>query len=126
MKKIAIWMLAGLLVVAFAAPAAGSDNRQDLKVIKKAVKENPSFRPGREVTRFNLEIRDRRGHKDKVRITVPLALFDLISLCADDERIRFEDSDIDFKELLRELKKAGPGMLLEIQDGHGSFKIWLD
>ena len=126
MKKIAIWTFVGLLVVVFAAPAAGAEKGQDLKVIKKAVRENPSYRPGREVTRFNLEIRDTRAHREKVRITLPLALFDLVLKCADNERLRLDDCDVDIRELFEEMKKAGPTALLEIEDRHGSIKIWLD
>ena len=41
MKKAGIWILAGLLAVAFAVPlAASADNRQDLKVIKRAIREH--------------------------------------------------------------------------------------
>ncbi len=126
MKKIAIWTLAGLLVVAFVSPAAGAEKRQDLKVIKKAVRENPNYRPGREVTRFNLEIRDTRAHREKVRITLPLALFDLVLKCADNERLRLDDCDVDIRELFEEMKKAGPMALIEIQDRRGSLRIWLD
>ncbi|MDP2915554.1 MAG: hypothetical protein Q8O91_08895 [Candidatus Aminicenantes bacterium] len=126
MKKIARWTFAGLLVVAFAAPAAGAEKGQDLKVIKKAVRENPGYRSGREVTRFNLEVRDARAHKETVRITLPLAVFDFVLKCAANDRLRFDDCDIDIRGLFEELKKAGPMSLIEIQDGHSSFKVWLD
>ena len=126
MKKIAIWTFAGILFVSFAAPAAGAFQQRDLKIIKKAVRENPSYRSGREVTRFNLEIRETRGHREKVRITLPLALFDLLLRCADNEHLQIEDCDVDIRELFEEMKKAGPTALLEIEDRHGSIKIWLD
>jgi len=126
MKKTAAWILAGLLALTFIVPAAAADNRQDLKVIKRAIRENPDYRAGREATRFNLEIKERGFHRDKFRLTVPLALFDLFFLCAGEERIRLEDCGIDIRALYEELRKAGPGVLLEIQDGRGSFKVWLD
>jgi len=126
MKRIAIWALAGLLAVTFVVPAAASDNRQDLKVIKRAIRENPDYRAGREATRFNLEIKERGFHRDKLRLTVPLALFDLFFLCADNERVRLDDCEVDVRALYEELRKAGPGVLLELQGNHGSLKVWLD
>ena len=126
MKKIAIWTFAGLLVVAFVAPAAGAEKNQDLKVIKRAVRENPEYKSGREVTRFNLEIRDSRAHQETVRITFPLAVLDFLLNCADKDEVRCGDRDIDIRGLFEELKKAGPMSLIEIQDGRGRLKVWLD
>lgn len=130
MKK---WMLITLAVLflAWGAGAFALDRgNDDVQAIRKAVKDNPNYESGREVKWFKVLVTDTRTNKDKVKITLPLALVEAFVKCADDKHLRIRDHncDIDFEALLVELKKIGPMALIEIfdDDEEEAIKVWLE
>ncbi len=100
----------------------------DLQAIKKAVKENPNYEPGKEVKWFKVLVTDTKTSKDRVKITLPIALVEVFIKCADDKHLRIRDShcDINFEELLTELKKIGPMALIEVYEEDELVKVWLE
>ena len=100
----------------------------DLQTIKKAVKKNPQYKKGREVQWFKLLIMDGDCKKDKLEITLPLSLVDLLFECAKDKKMNIDcgDYDLDLRRLYKELKKRGPKSLIEIRGIDGVLKIWLE
>jgi len=100
----------------------------DLQTIKKAVKKNPQYKKGREVQWFKLLIMDGDCKKDKLEITLPLSLVDLLFECAKDKKMNIDcgDYDLDLRRLYKELKKRGPKSLIEIRGVDGVLKIWLE
>ena len=128
MKKTA-WLVLALAGLMFLTPSiASADKRDDLQAIKKAVKENPAYEPGKDVKWFKVLITDTRTNKDTVRITLPIALVEAFVKCADNKHLRIdgEHCDIDFQELLVELKKVGPMALVEVYDHDEVVKVWLE
>ena len=123
--RIVVGVVAALLV---SGAVAAAERSEDFKTFQKAVKANPSYEPGRTVEWFKVEVTDVRNAETKVRITLPIALVDIALKCMDDSRIHLDDSDcdLDVKALWRELKKAGPKVLIEIRDGDGIVKVWFE
>lgn len=129
MKKFML-VVVGLAILAFLFVGAGLANVKDddLQTIKKAVKENPNYEPGKEVRWFKVLVTDTKSNKDRVKITLPLVLVEAFVKCADDKHLRIHDHDcnIDFDELLTELKKAGPTALIELYEEDELVKVWLE
>lgn len=100
----------------------------DLQTIKKAVKKNPQYRRGKEVQWFKLLIMDGDCKKDKLEITLPLALVDLLFECTKNKRMNIDcgDYDLDLRRLYKELKRRGPKSLIELKGEDGVLKIWLE
>jgi hypothetical protein len=100
----------------------------DLKTIKKAVKKNPRYRRGQEVHWFKVLIRDGDSRKDKLEITLPLSLVDLLFECTKDKKMNIDcgDYDLNLRKLYKELKRRGPKSLIEIRGEDGVLKIWLE
>jgi len=128
MKKTAALMTAVFGLALALGPFALADSQQDLQAIKKAVKDNPSYEPGTDVKWFKVLVTDMKTNKDKVRITLPLALVEAFVKCADDKHFRIHDGDcdIDFGALLVELKKVGPRALIEVYEDDETVKVWLE
>ncbi len=128
MKKTTIAVVAMLAVTFLAVPALRADRTRDFQSIQKAVKQNPAYEEGKEVRWFKVLVTDTKTNKDKVRITLPLALVEAFLNCADDKHVRLNDSncDIDFKTLFSEIKKVGPMALIEIVDHDQMVKVWLE
>ena len=110
-----------------AAPAAAA-NHNDFKAIQKAVKKNPTYEPGREAKWLKILITDSRDKEERVSVTLPLSLIELILGCTDSRHFKVDDGDceIDLKALFKDLKKAGPAALIEIRDDGALIKIWLE
>jgi hypothetical protein len=128
MKK-AILIVLFTFCVAFLSGTIGlAKTNDDLQTIKKAVKENPAYEPGKEVKWFKVLVTDAKTNKDRVKITLPLALVEAFVRCADDKHLRIHDHncDIDFDELLTELKKVGPMSLIEVYEDDELVKVWLE
>jgi len=127
--KISTKLAAAAVALMFlsAAPSP-AESRDDIQVIKKAVKENPRCQPGKEVRWFKVLITDGKGKKDKVQITLPIFVVKALAKCAGDEPLRIDESrcDIKLSELLEDLTKAGPLSLLEISENGETVKIWLE
>jgi len=129
MKKTAIVaiviFLAGLMVSpqAYAQPGA--------QEVKKVVKENPQFEAGKAAQWFKVLVTNTRTGTDKVKITLPIALVEVLAKYADHDgkhclKIDREGLDINLSELFAELKKLGPMMFIEVYEEDETVKIWLE
>ncbi|MGZ5513959.1 MAG: hypothetical protein ACXW2O_02485 [Candidatus Aminicenantales bacterium] len=132
MKKTTIVILALFAIIALAAPAVAA-NRNDFKVIQSAVKKspNPEYVEGREVRWFKVLITDSKSSEAKVKLTLPVALIELILSCDDTRHVKINDDkygrcEVDLKALWTELKKAGPMSIIEIEDDGAVVKVWLE
>jgi len=129
MKTARIFIPAVLvLALALSVPAASQD-KGDMQAIKKAVKENPSYQPGKTAQWFKVLVTDSRTGKDKVRVTMPLSLAEAFVKSADDGKSMKVDCDgvkIDLGLFFSELKKLGPMMFIEVYEEDETVKIWLE
>jgi hypothetical protein len=128
MKRTTIAIVAALAVILLATPVLRAERGNDFQTIQKAVKQNPAYEAGKEVKWFKVLITDNRSGKDKLRITLPISLVELLVNCTDEKHMRLKDDgcDIDFKALFAELKKVGPMALIEIMDDDALIKVWLE
>jgi len=128
MKKATFTALAAFALALALGGIALAESHDDIQAIKKAVKENPNYEPGKEVKWFKVLVTDNKAGKDKVRITLPLSLVEAFVKCADDRHLRIDkgNCDIDFGELLVELKKVGPMAIIEIFEEDETVKVWLE
>jgi len=128
MKRTAGLALALIALMVLTPTLASADRRDDLQAIKKAVKENPVYEPGKEVKWFKVLVTDSRNNRETVRITLPIALVEIFANAADDDDIRIDNHkcDLNLRELLSEIKKAGPMALVEICDHDEVIKVWLE
>jgi len=129
MKKTTIFaVLALLAALAFSAPGYSQDKAQD---IKKAVKENPQFESGKPAQWFKVLVTDSKTGKDKVRLTLPISLVEVMAKYAGQDakhclKLDREGMDINLSELFAELKKLGPMMFIEVYEEDETVKIWLE
>jgi hypothetical protein len=128
MRKTAIAILAAVAIALLATPVLRAQNHDDFQAIQKAVKQNPAYEEGKEAKWFKVLITDTKTGKDKVRVTLPLALVEALINCADDKSMKFKEEgcDVDLKALFAELKKVGPMALIEIMDEGSLIKVWLE
>jgi hypothetical protein len=100
----------------------------DLQTIKKAVKKNPQYKKGKEAEWFKLLIMDGDSEKDRLEITLPLSLVDLLFKCTKDKKMNIDcgEYDLDLRRLYKEIKRRGPKSLIEIRGQDGVLKIWLE
>jgi len=128
MKKVAFLALTAFVLTFLLGGIALADGHDDIQAIKKAVKENPNYEPGKEVKWFKVLVTDNKAGKDKVRITLPISLVEAFVKCADDKHLQIDkgECDIDFGELLTELKKVGPMAIVEIFEDDETVKVWLE
>jgi hypothetical protein len=128
MKKTILIVLAVAVALALTLPVLGGERQNDFHAIQKAVKQNPAYEEGKEVKWFKVLITDTRSGKDKVKITLPLALVEAFLQCADNKHVRFnkEECEIDLQALFTQLKKLGPMALIEITDDDALIKVWLE
>jgi len=121
-----IGILAGLGSVA-AAPAAEKD---DLQIIRKAVRENGPDVPSdmKAVKWFKVLVTDNKTNKDKVRISLPFALLEAVSKITEGSEFRFgrKAGDVELGALLAELKKIGPMAIIEVHDENETIKVWFE
>lgn len=129
MKRTAFAIIVILAVIVLAAPAAAA-SRNDFKVIQSAVKNSPKAEAaeGREVRWFKVLITDGRVAEPQIRITLPVALIELILASSDSRHFRVDDEhcDIDLKAVWAALKAAGPMALVQIEDDGAIIKVWLE
>ena len=128
MKKTSFFILIVFISLVFLSPSILANEDFDLKTIKKAVKKNPQYKKGREVQWFKVLIMDNDCKKDKLEITLPLSLVDLLFECTKDKKMNIDcgDYDLNLRKLYKEIKRRGPKSLLEIRGGDGVLKIWLE
>ncbi len=132
MRKTTIVILALFVIGALAAPAFAA-NRNDFKIIQAAVKKipNPGYVEGREVRWFKVLIQDSKSGHAALKLTLPVALIELVLSCDDTRHVKFDDGkrgqcEVDLRALWTELKKAGPMALVEIEDEGAVVKVWLE
>ena len=128
MKKATFPVLAAFALALALGGIALAEGHDDIQAIKKAVKENPNYEPGKEVKWFKVLVTDNKAGKDKVRITLPISLVEAFVKCADNKHLSIDkgECDIDFDELLTELKKVGPMAIVEIYEDDETVKVWLE
>ncbi len=130
-KKIAFAVLAAFALGLAAGPARAAGHSRDFKVIQAAVKDGhraDRAAAGREVRWFKVLIADGRSAEPQLRITLPVALIELVVASTDSRHYRFDDRhcDVDLKAIWRALKEAGPTALVQIEDEGAVIKIWLE
>ncbi len=128
-KKILITLLAVMTVLGSAAFSAPSSENDSWRVVKKAVQEDA--RPARvrgEAKWFKILIMDRHEKGAELKITLPLSLVEGIIQLSSHESFKCNgrEYDIEFSEILDQLKKAGPMALIEISDEDGLIKVWIE
>lgn len=128
MKKVSVFILAVFIAVILLSHLVLAKEDFDLKVIKKAVKKNPQYKKGREVQWFKLLIRDGDCREDKLEITLPLSLVDLLFECTKNKKMDIDCGgyDLDIRRLYKELKRRGPKVLIELKGEDGVLRIWLE
>ena len=128
MKRVAIAVFIALALSSLIANPLLADKKDDFQVIKKAVKENPNYEPGKEAKWFKVLVTDTKTNKDKVRVTLPISLVEVFLKCSEEKHFRWHDKscNVDLKELFTELKKLGPMVLIEVFDEDEIVKVWLE
>jgi len=125
MKKATLSLLVVILLFIFLPNFIQASEDFDLKAIKKAVKKNPQYKKGREVLWFKILIRDGDCKKEKLEITLPISLVDLLFECTKDKKMNIDcgDYDLDIRKLYKEIKRRGPRSLIEIRGKDGVLKM---
>ncbi len=128
MKKTAIVILAVVAFAFLAAPVMRAERNDDFKAIQKAVKQNPAYEEGKEAKWFKVLITDTKSGKERVKVTLPLSLVELLASCTGDKPMNLGEGhcNVDFKTLFAEMKKLGPMALIEIVDEDALVKVWLE
>ncbi len=120
------WVL-GLALLLSAGFLLAEGNHNDLQAIKKAVKKDEKRIESGEAKWLKVLVTDERSGEDKVRITLPLSLLELlIRHDSPDCRIGRDVYDLDLREILAELKKLGPMVVIEVMENDETVKIWLE
>ena len=128
MKKTSFIILVVFISTVFLSPFILAKEDFDLKTIKKSIKKNPQYKKGREVQWFKVLIMDNDCRKERLEITLPLSLVDLLFECTKDKKMNIDcgDFDLNLRKLYKEIKRRGPKSLLEIRGENGVLKIWLE
>ena len=127
MKKrivvLSIWLVVFILAAALFASAA-----DDYKVIKNAVNSSATSAAGQKsVQWFKILVTDKAGDKEKVKISLPLSLVEMMINACPEEKFKVEHGcQIDIRKIWNELKKAGPLALIEVEDHGETVKIWFE
>ncbi len=122
MKKIAVWMVMVLLASAPAFAAAADD----YQVIKNAVK-GAAASGAKAPLFFKIEVKERKGGHDDVKITLPVALVEIMLDACGEEKIKLDcGRNVDLKKVWESLKAAGPLALVQVEDRDATVKIWLE
>ncbi len=130
MKRTAL-IVSALLGFGLAAGPAFAAGQNDFQTIQKAVRQNPAYEEGREVRWFKVVISDGTSNEAQLKITLPIALIELILSQDSVRHVKLDDDkygkcEVDLKALWNELKKAGPMALVEISDHGAVIKVWLE
>ena len=128
MKKIAGFILVAFILSFVMPNLVLADTRDDdFQAIKKAVKENPSYEAGKEVKWFKVLITDNVTKEDKVKITLPISVIELLLKHGNKHpKMNLDECDVDIGELFKELKKLGPMVFIEINDDGETIKVWFE
>lgn len=123
MKRLIMIVFFMILILIFGVYTVNGSFSEDYKVIKRAVKGKKA---SKDVTYFKILVVDNTSRKVKIRLSLPIALVEMLSECTDDSIKIKSHCRIDFKTVFKELKKMGPHCLIEIDNGDESVKIWFE
>lgn len=131
MKKTTIVTILILLAALMFSVQGYAKDKDDMQAIKKAVKENPEFEAGKPAQWFKVLVTDSKTGKDKVKITLPLSLVEVLAKYAEQHekgclKLDREGMNINLAEIFAELKKLGPMMFIEVTEENETVKIWLE
>ncbi|MGB9907740.1 MAG: hypothetical protein ACPLRR_10195 [Candidatus Saccharicenans sp.] len=127
MKKVILITTLVLATLFLTAVLFGAGDRDDYQVIKKAVQDSPKVEPVKEVKWFKVLVTDTRTGKEKVKITMPLALVEIFARCAENKEVKMGSGcSLNLEQLLAELKKAGPLAIIEVNEEEETVKVWLE
>jgi len=128
MKKTAILVLSVLAMSFFLGFFAMAQESADFRAIKSALAEGSSSGGEKEAKWFKILITDNRTGKDKVKVTLPISVVELFLKYAEDEHLRFNEhhSEIDLRQVLKELKSMAPMSIIEINEDGETIKIWFE
>ena len=130
MKKKIVVLSVGfaLLLAAFAAQGLFATAADDYKVIKNAVKTPEPPRAGHKgVQWFKILVVGRDGNHEKVKITLPISLMELMINSCPEKKFNIDHGcQIDIQRVWNDLKAAGPMALVEVEDRGETVKIWLE
>jgi hypothetical protein len=127
MKK-RIFALSFCLVIFVLAAVAFATTNDDYKVIKNAVTSTETSAAGQKsVQWFKILVTDKDKDHEKVKITLPVSLVEMMIKACPEEDFRVDhDCRIDIRKVWEELKKAGPQALVEVEDHGETVKIWFE
>jgi archaellum component FlaF (FlaF/FlaG flagellin family) len=125
MKKILAAAAILIIAILLTVNIAESQSSTDYKVIKNAVKKNGST--GKDLI-FHLTVTG-NDNEDSVEIEIPFNVVEYLVESCKDADINLEGKKaFKLREAIEKLKKAGPMMIIEINDleDTGTIKIWLE
>lgn len=128
MKKAAILVLVVFALTIILASFLLAEIYDDYQTVKRAVKENPNYKPGKEAKWFKLLVTNTETKKDKVRITLPIKVIELFLEHSHQKHMKYshDECDLDLKEIFLELKELGPQVIIEVFEDGDTVKIWLE
>ena len=127
MKKKIFWLVV-VLVGAVLTAGLYAGAADDYQVIKNAVKKNAASAPdAKHVQWFKLVVTAKDSDKEKVKITLPVSLIEMmVNSCSQEKFHAAGHHEIELRRVWEDLKKAGPQALVEIEDEGETVKIWLE
>ncbi|MDI6845333.1 MAG: hypothetical protein QME28_04265 [Candidatus Saccharicenans sp.] len=128
MKKILLITALVLGILFLTVEIFPAVDKDDYQVIKKAVQESGKAEQVKEVKWFKVLVTDNKTGKEKVRITMPIALVEIFARCAKNKEVRLgrDACMLNIEQLLAELKKVGPLAIIEVYEEDETVKVWLE
>ncbi len=128
MKKILLITALVLGILFLTVEIFPAVDKDDYQVIKKAVQESGKAEQMKEVKWFKVLVTDNKTGKEKVRITMPIALVEIFARCAENKEVRLgrDACTLNLEQLLAELKKVGPLAIIEVNEEDETVKVWLE
>ncbi len=122
MKKLVLIIFIILTMMVSTIPVSG-ESAEDYKVIKQAAADKKETG---HVAWFRLEVTEKTGKKEKVKIKLPISLVETVADCTEGKINLDKDCKVDLKKILSDLKKYGPMTLIEIESEDADVKIWFE
>ncbi len=128
MKKVIVITVVLLVLLFMTSSLFPAGDRDDYQFIKKAVQDTSEVEPAKEVKWFKVLVTETKTGKEKVRITMPIALVEIFARCADNKEVKLgrDGSSLNLQKLLTELKKVGPLAIIEVNEEDEKVKVWLE
>jgi hypothetical protein len=132
-KRIAMLIVLAVLGIGLTVvTASAAANDKDFKVIQRAVNQDRTPAQAAEARGeakwLKVLIQDSRSSEARVKLTLPIALIEVLLSCSDSRHFKVDEGDceIDLKAVWAALKKSGPLALVEIEDEGAIIKVWLE